>query len=138
MWTHRFEQTTNVKVENLWATIANVAGWINIDKNIDKLVINETPKQGTTFTLKPKGAPTLKFVIDTFNPPYEYADLCAMPGAKMKTLHTFTKKNDNETLITIDIEIKGPTSWLWGKVVGKKHADGLPKQTEMFINASKN
>jgi hypothetical protein len=38
-------------------------------------------------------------------------------------------------LIKVDIEIKGALSWLWGKIVGKKHASGLPKQTELFIEA---
>jgi hypothetical protein len=137
MWTHHFEQKTNLPVEKLWTVIADVAGWVNIDHNIDKLEISEIPKQGTKFNLKPKGGPTLKFIIDTFNPPSEYADLCAMPGAKMKTLHTFEKINDNETLIKVDIEIYGTISWLWGRLVGKKHASGLPKQTELFIEAAK-
>jgi hypothetical protein len=136
MWTHHFEKKTNLPLEKLWKVIADVAGWVNIDHNIDQLEINETPKQGAKFKLKPKGGPTLKFVIDTFNPPTEYADLCEMPGAKMKTLHTFERISENETLIKIDIEIKGTLSWIWGKLVGKKHASGLPEQTEMFIEAA--
>lgn len=137
MWTHHFEQKTDLPIEKLWTVIADVKGWSKIDHNIDKLEISEIPKKGTKFYLKPKGGPTLKFVIETFNPPFEYADLCLMPGAKMKTLHTFEKTNDNETLIKVDIEIYGVMSWLWGRLVGKKHASGLPKQTERFIEAAK-
>jgi hypothetical protein len=37
MWIHHFEQKTNLPVEKLWTVIANVAGWIKIDYNIDKL-----------------------------------------------------------------------------------------------------
>jgi hypothetical protein len=137
MWIHHFEQRTSLPAEKLWTIISDVAGWVNIDHNIDKLEINELPKQGAKFHLKPKGGPTLKFVIDTFNPPLEYADLCVMPGAKMKTLHTFERINEKETLIKVDIEIVGSLSWLWGILVGKKHASGLPKQTELFIEAAR-
>lgn len=137
MWTHRFEQTTDVPVEKLWTVIADVANWANIDHNIDKLVINEEPKQGAKFKLKPKGAPTLEFVIDTFIAPSNYADLCRMPGAKMKTLHTFESRPNNQTAIIVDITIFGPLYWLWGRIVGKKHANGLPRQTELFIKAAK-
>jgi hypothetical protein len=115
--------------------IADVNNWINIDHNIDKLIINEKPKQGVKF--KPKGAPTLDFIIDTFVPPTNYADLCKMPGAKMKTLHTFEKRPNNQTAIIIDITITGPMNWFWGRIVGKKHASGLPRQTELFIKAAK-
>lgn len=136
MWKHHFEKKTNLPVEKLWKVIADVSGWVNIDHNIEKLEINETPKQEAKFNLKPKGGPTLKFIIDTFNPPTEYADLCEMPGAKMKTLHTFERISENETLIKVDIEIKGTLSLIWGKLVGNKHASGLPKQTELFIEAA--
>jgi hypothetical protein len=137
MWTHRYEQQTEVPVEKLWTIIADVENWINIDHNIEQLVITEKPTQGTKFKLKPKGAPTLDFVIDTFVPPTNYADLCKMPGAKMKTLHTFEKRPNNQTVIIVDITITGPLNWLWGRIVGEKHASGLPRQTELFIKAAK-
>ncbi|MFN6379091.1 MAG: hypothetical protein ACK4WD_07440 [Flavobacteriales bacterium] len=136
MWKHHFEQETQVPLESLWQVLANVQGWVNIDKNIDKLVINESPKKGTRFTLKPKGGPTLKFEIETFIPPYQYADLCKMPGAAMKTLHTLQRIDEKTTIINVDIEILGPMSWLWGLTVGKKHAAGLPAQTKEFIKAA--
>jgi hypothetical protein len=28
-------------------------------------------------------------------------------------------------------------NWLWSRIVGKKHASGLPRQIELFIKAAK-
>lgn len=136
MWTHHFEQETNQSIENLWTVLADVRNWDKIDENIQKLTIDSEPKKGTIFKLKPKGAPTLKFEIVTFKPPYEYADMVKMPGAKMITLHTFKPIEGNKTIIGIDIEIKGPLSWIWGNTVGKTHAEGMPALTEKFIQAA--
>lgn len=135
MWTHNYTQETELSVEQLWQTLANVKDWPKIDQNIDYLTINEEPRKGSEFILKPKGGPKLKFEIETFEPPKSYADLCKMPGAKMKTLHTLTPIQ-NGTRIQVDIFITGPLSWLWGNTVGKKHASGLPEQTNKFIKAS--
>ncbi len=54
----------------------------------------------------------------------------------MKTLHTFEKRNGNQVAIVFDIEITGILSWFWGLTVGKKHANGLPQQTALFLKAA--
>lgn len=137
MWTHHFEEHVQLPVAPLWKVLANVAGWVDIDHNIEKLVINQPPALGTPFVLKPKGAPSLKFIIETFQAPTHYADLCSMPGAKMRTLHTLVRLNEHETKIMVDIEIKGPLAWFWGATVGKNHAAGLSAQTNRFVAAAK-
>jgi hypothetical protein len=48
----------------------------------------------------------LKFIIDTFNSPMEYAEPCAMQDEKMKMFYTFERINDSEALIKVDIKIK--------------------------------
>jgi hypothetical protein len=39
-------------------------------------------------------------------------------------------------MIDIQIEIKGILATLWGFLVGRTHADGLPAQTQQFIAAA--
>ncbi|MCU0374517.1 MAG: hypothetical protein MUF24_04330 [Chitinophagaceae bacterium] len=136
MWTHDYEHTTPQPVGPLWTVLADVKGWVAIDQNIERLDMEEEPRAGATFTLKPKGGPLLKFVIDTFLPPYQYADLCKMPGAQMRTLHKLEPLSPNSTCIKVRIEIKGPLAWLWGATIGKKHAQGLPSQTQRFVTAA--
>jgi hypothetical protein len=131
MWHHRFETRSDLRPEQIWPVIADVASWGQVDHNIERLVIEHAPTVGVPFTLKPKGGPTLKFVIGDFVPPYRYSDICKMPFASMKTLHTL--EAGSRTVIRVDIEISGPLSALWGRLVGRKHADGLPAQTARIL-----
>lgn len=135
MWKHHYERTVDVKVEDLWPVLADVSSWPSIDGNIDYLTIDEAPASGATFILKPKGGPRLSFTIGDFDPPTRYSDICKMPFAEMHTRHTLEDLSDN-TRICVDIEIRGPLNRLWGLMVGRKHAEGLPKQTDRFVAAA--
>ena len=132
MWTHRHEQTTDLTPGQLWPILADVARWPEIDHNIDWLRIDRAPARGVPFTLKPKGGPRLSFIIGDFEAPHAYSDICRMPLARMRTLHTLVP-HDGGTRIRVDIEIEGPLAARWGRFVGRKHAAGLPAQTERFI-----
>jgi hypothetical protein len=37
----------------------------------------------------------------------------------------------------VEIEITGILSWFRGLTVGKKHANGLPQQTALFLKAAR-
>jgi hypothetical protein len=79
----------------------------------------------------PKGGPTLSFVIGDFAPPMTYSDICKMPFATMTTWHTLVP--GTPTMMRVRITITAPLAWLWGLVVGRKHASGLPAQTERLL-----
>jgi hypothetical protein len=134
MWKHRFEKSTDLKPGQIWPVLADVANWAKVDHNIDFIEIEGTPKAGTKFVLKPKGGPKLKFTIGDFSPPTTYSDICRMPFASMKTLHTLIP--GDRTIVRVDITISGPMSRLWGFLVGRKHAQGLPAQTERILMAA--
>jgi hypothetical protein len=134
MWQHRFEKSTQLKPNQIWPILADVANWAKVDHNIDFIKVEGTPRAGTKFVLKPKGGPKLKFTIGDFVPPTTYSDICKMPFATMKTLHTLIP--GEKTTIRVDILISGPLSRLWGLVVGRKHAEGLPEQTERILMAA--
>ena len=112
--------------------LADIPRWPEIDQQIESVVVEGDPMLGTRFRLKPKGGPTLSLVVDRFEPPETYADLCTMPLAKMRTTHSLIPRGD-VTDIRVTIEIFGLLTPLWSRVVGRKHARGLAAQTERFI-----
>jgi hypothetical protein len=136
MWTHHYQQETDLAAEALWTVLANISGWVEIDENIETINIEEVPAKGSSFFLKPKGGPRLMFVIGDFDPPVTYSDICQMPLATMKTTHRHLTQG-NVTTIDIQITIQGWLSQLWGLFVGRKHAGGLPIQTQRFIEAAR-
>jgi hypothetical protein len=131
MWTHRFETSTDLTPEELWPVLADVARWPEVDHNIEGLVIQEEPAPGVVFRLKPKGGPTLSFRIGRFEAPRCYSDLCRMPLATMETIHELVP--GPATTVRVRIEITGLLAPLWGRLVGRKHAAGLPSQTDRVV-----
>lgn len=132
MWRHTFESEADLPAEALWGVLADIPRWPEIDTQIEKITIESPVGLGTHFKLKPKGRPTLSLVVDRFEPPVRYADLCSMPLARMRTTHELIPLKDR-TLIRVTIEIFGLLSLLWSRVVGRVHARGLRAQTERFI-----
>jgi hypothetical protein len=83
MWSHHYEQTTDLSADQLWPVLADVARWPELDHNIDWLRIDQPPASGVPFVLKPKGGPRLRFTIGNFDAPRVYSDICRMPLARM-------------------------------------------------------
>lgn len=132
MWRHVFESRTRVPIDALWAVLSDIPKWPNIDTQIERIEVDGAPKLGTTFRLKPRGGPTLSLVVDRFEPPNTYADLCSMPLAKMRTTHELLDDGE-ETVIRVTIEIFGLLAPVWSRIVGRQHANGLRAQTERFV-----
>jgi Polyketide cyclase / dehydrase and lipid transport len=135
MWTHHYQQKTDLTAAELWPVLANIAGWAAIDENIESIQLEGVAAKGAKFCLKPKGGPGLDFTIGDFEPPTTYSDICQMPLATMQTTHRLIP--GEMTTIEIQIVIEGILSPLWGLLVGRKHANGLAAQTERFIAAAK-
>lgn len=136
MWHHRYEETTDLGCDDLWPVLADVARWPEVDHNIEYLTIHSPPGPGVPFVLKPKGGPRLNFVIGEFEAPSRYADVCRMPFATMRTRHSLLPLAMG-TVIRVDIEITGPLAPLWGRLVGRRHAAGLPAQTARFLQGAR-
>lgn len=135
MWQHVHEETTDIPREAIWAVIADIARWPEVDRNIDRLTIAAPPAPGVPFTLKPRGGPSLRLTIGRFDPPGTYSDICRMPGAVMETRHLLLP--GASTTVRVEIEITGPMAWFWGRTVGRKHAQGLPAQTARILAAAR-
>ena len=135
MWQHTFEHRTDLPVEAIWPILADVAHWAEVDHNIERIEISQPAAVGVPFKLKPKGGPKLSFVIGDFAPPTTYSDICRMPLARMKTLHELIP--GPQTTMRVTIEIHGPLARLWGRLVGRTHAAGLPDQTQRILAAAR-
>lgn len=137
MWTHESVFRTDLPPEQLWAVLADVARWPEIDVNIARLEITDVPGPGARFMLQPRGGPRLRFTIEAFAPPHRYSDVCHLPGGRMTTVHELLPDAAGGTRIVVRIGITGPLRWLWARVVGTRHAAGLPAQTERFLAAAR-
>ena len=136
MWKYDFSEFTSVAPEQLWPPLVDVENWTRIDEQIESIEIEGSPCEGKVFFLKPRGGPRLKLRIESLIPPNQYTDLCFLPLARMKTTHSLSRVQ-NQTEIRVCIEIAGPLTFLWKRVVGNKHASGLKQQTKRLIEFAK-
>lgn len=136
MWQHCFETRTDLAPAAIWPILADVSRWGELDSGIDRISIEEAPGPGVRFMLKPNGGPSLHFEIGDFEPPSTYSDICRMPLAKMMTRHELLD-DSGQTIVRVTIQITGPLSALWGLIVGRKHAAGLPAQTDRILAAAR-
>jgi len=132
MWVHTFSEITDVPISQLWNVLADISRWPEIHTQIESIAVDGTSQRGTQFKLKPKGGPRLSIVVDRFERPNVYADLCSMPLAKMRTTRSLLPK-DQMTEIRVTIEIFGLLTPLWSRIVGRRHSQGLAAQTKRFI-----
>lgn len=135
MWTHTYEAQTDLPPTAIWPVIADVRRWPEVDANIEWLEIEAEPAPGVRFTLKPRGGPRLAFTIGRFEAPATYSDVCRMPLATMETTHSL--QAGPRTVVRVEIRISGPLAPLWGALVGRRHAAGLPAQTERILERAR-
>ncbi|MEL6109272.1 MAG: hypothetical protein AAFU85_24960 [Planctomycetota bacterium] len=135
MWKYDFSEFTSASPERLWSPLVDVQNWPQIDRQIESIEIEGSPGEGKVFFLTPRSGPRLKLQIETLVPPKQYTDLCFLPLARMRTTHSLSRVQ-NQTEIRVSIEIKGPLTFLWKRIVGMKHASGLKQQTRRLIECA--
>jgi hypothetical protein len=133
---HLFEFVSDLPPSAIWPVLADIAKWPEVDHNIQEIKLLDNPAEGARFYLKPKGGPRLNFTVGKFNAPSHYTDVCHLFLAKMHTAHELIA-HKNGTKIRVLITIEGPLKAFWWFAAGRKHANGLPAQTEGIIQRAR-
>jgi len=131
MWQAHFQTTTDVPAEYLYCALTNFNAWNQWDDGIEYTELLGDAKAGSEFTLKPKGGPAVKIVIEKMWP-YEVIDVAHLPLAKMRTIHKYERVGD-ATHIYMELQIWGPLGFLWRKIIGENQMKDAAAQTEALI-----
>ena len=89
-----------------------------MDPDTDWIRLDDPVATGTGGRLKPKGGPSVRFVISTCSPPHEYTDTSHLPGARLVFRHTAARVGD-ATELHADVSISGPLSRIWALTLGR-------------------
>jgi hypothetical protein len=136
MWQKSYRVGTDIPSSSLWQVIADISNWSAWDEDIEFTQITGLPQSGSTFVLKPKGAPAVKLTIEEFVPPHRFIDVTQFPLAQMRTVHEFIDTADGAE-IQVTIQVQGVLGFLWKGIVAQKQVDGLPEQTQRFIQRAR-
>ncbi len=75
--------------------------------------------QGATGTLKPKGGPRVRFVVESLVPGREFVDVSRLAGARLVFAHRVSPTADGGCTVDVRISMRGPLARLWNRVLGK-------------------
>jgi hypothetical protein len=132
MWQQQYSTLTDLPSVQLWAAISDVANWAVWHEEIEFTQIEGSIVSGCEFLLKPKGAPAVNLKVEELVPPKRFVDVTQFPLAQMRTIHEFIDTPAG-TEIQITVQVWGILGLLWQKIVGQQQVDGLPNQTQRFI-----
>ena len=99
-----------------WADMATWPEW-NLDTEWVRLDGPFT--QGATGTLKPKGGPKVRFIVESLVPEREFVDVSRLAGARLTFAHNVTRTVDGGCSVHVNVSMNGPLAWLWERVLGK-------------------
>jgi hypothetical protein len=99
-----------------WADMATWPEW-NLDTEWVRLDGPFT--QGATGTLKPKGGPKVRFVVESLVQDKEFVDVSRLAGARLVFAHHVTETAGGGCTVHVHVGMSGPFAWLWNRILGK-------------------
>ncbi|WP_374377593.1 SRPBCC family protein [Dongia sp.] len=129
---YSYETVTDLKPEQLYGAMSDVAAWPQWDDGIEAIILDGPANEGTEFALVPRGRTAVKLKVETMVEPYRFTDIAYLPLARMKTEHAFIPTPEG-TLVRSTVEIKGPLARFWDRTINASYAEGAARQTKRFL-----
>ena len=133
MWSRTYSQiVTGVSADRLWQAWADVDRWSAWQDDIEYARLAGPFAVGTTFELKPKGAPRVRIELVDVQPRRAFVDRTRFPLAQMYGTHEFIPQGDGLEVRTT-MSVRGQLAFLWARLVARGIVDGLAAQTASLV-----
>ncbi|WP_020525126.1 SRPBCC family protein [Catelliglobosispora koreensis] len=125
MFSFTHTEITAASPAQLWARYAVPETWAQWDHDVESATIGGPFANGTKGILKPAGGPKVRFELQDVIENMSFTDTSSLPLAKMTFAHRI-EQSGTGARFTHSVKITGPSSFLFGRIIGKKIAAGLP------------
>jgi ligand-binding SRPBCC domain-containing protein len=129
----KYKKTTTATPAQIWDLWKDVNNWKSWDKGLEYSSLEGEFELGAKGRIQPKGGPKFRFSILESVPNKKFSDVTYLPLTKLIFTHEITKEN-NETVITQTVEMKGPLSWLFSKMLGNGFKKDVPAALNDLIS----
>lgn len=126
----------DIKPKAIWHVWTDINNWSTWNPGIEYCTLKEPFALGSSFTLKPIGAPAVQVKLVAVEPQRMFTDCTFFLGAKMYGMHTIEETEQGINLTTT-VTITGPLGFLWRTLVGKKVAAKMAEQTDALIERAR-
>lgn len=123
---------TKANAESVWALWTDISSWPKWDHGIESAKLNDSFETNGTGWLKPKGGPKVKFKIVSMEKNLNFHSRSRLPLTKLDFKH-FIKKDGDSIVVTHEVEMSGPLSFIFSKIVGANIKKDLPQSMKNLI-----
>ncbi len=134
-WSTQATAHTKARPEDVWNLWADVAGWSRWDDEVISSQLDGAFTVGTRGWLKPKDGPRTTFVLSHVEPNVAFTNRSSLPLATLEFVHTL-RVEGGETVIEHRVEMNGPLTFLFRRLIGATIARGLPKVVERLARVA--
>ena len=136
MWSNQHTLETDASKQAIWRVWHDVANWPQWDEAVQWCQLDGEFKTGATYTLKPVDGPAVKATITACEPNRRFTDVSSLPLAKLEFVHELADVA-GKVQVTHRVNISGPLSFLWARVIGAKTVAGLPHAMSKLVQQAK-
>jgi hypothetical protein len=111
--------TSTASPAAFFARWADLATWPEWNADTEWVRLDGPFATGSTGTLKPKGGPRVRFVIERLVDGREFVDMSRLLGARLTFTHRVSRTADGRTRVEVQVALTGPLRLLWKALLGK-------------------
>jgi Polyketide cyclase / dehydrase and lipid transport len=126
MWSTEASAMGQAPPEAIWRLWADVDNWKEWDPGVGDSSIGGPFAEGTGYVLKPKGGPRVTSVLTDVRPGEGFSDRTRLPLANLDFFHEVQRVGEG-TRVTHRVEISGPLSFVFARLMGRSFENGLPE-----------
>ncbi|WP_150958233.1 hypothetical protein [Microbacterium testaceum] len=124
-WRREYTHLTTATPEAVWKRWTTPADWAVDDPDLREATFAVPPRVGATGRVVNHGTPAQRFTFTELQPGVAMNFRIGLPGAVLSFPHSM-RRTANGLSVTHAVEITGPLAAVFGPLVGRKIAAGLP------------
>lgn len=125
IWRREYSHLTTATADAVWKRWTTPEDWAVDDPDLRAAEFSVPARVGAVGRVVNHGTPAQKFVFTELQPGLGMNFRIALPGATLSFPHRM-RETPNGLAVTHAVEISGPLAALFGVVVGRRIAAGLP------------
>ena len=126
MWSIEASAMTKASPEAVWGLWLDVENWKAWDPAVEQSWIDGPFAEGTCYELKPTRGPKATAVLTDVRPGEGFSNRTRLPLASLDFSHEVERVGEG-TCIAHRIEISGPLSFVFARLMGRDMGKGLPE-----------
>ncbi|MEP7055078.1 MAG: SRPBCC family protein [Actinomycetota bacterium] len=135
MWQFEHTENTTATAQQIWTLYADPARWHEWDEGITHVSLEGPFAPGTTGRIKPKGGPSLRFVLAEVTPGKSFTDATTLPLARVRFAHHIAATPTGNA-VTQRVWFTGPLAAMFARWMGRSMVADMPATMRRLLQVA--